>query len=494
MPAARASESHHYDWPSPGRKIKSMPEIDLPYQSSGTEWWYYNFHLTLVDGCKASAFIAFFRTSTLKPSMEGQDLSNSSERCNTHLVHFAISLLPPDGDSSYKEDSGRYLFTSAMDSNNASYLLSMIDADDRIDSLLKRSLSDVLRSGKVPEPDLLLPKDSVRVCEDDSAFSLKYGNVASVVRVVNKEGDDMYHIIANSADGSYGFELDLIPRKPPVNHGADGVVVGDHVTPEDAMYYCFVPRCEVSGTLRVGDLTREVVSKDSLGWYDREFGGSIRTWYKPPLTTTESSWHWGSAQLENGQDITWYTLWDVDIHTGEKVLRDKRALDIDVDGTRNEYDDHTFVPLETWTSIATLNDYGTKWQLVIPQAGVELFLEAPFVNQELRSICATRGYWEGRVSISGIMAGKEVKGLGFVEVLFPTLIIFIKLIVITEPAFSIDNQVRQISKACRSAHVQGSNQHLPAHFARRQARSRRPHLGNASIWVEKGPRHRTIYS
>ncbi|THU85453.1 terpenoid synthase [Dendrothele bispora CBS 962.96] len=436
----RALDGPHYDWPAPGKKVTKMSEIDLPYESSGAEWWYYNFHLTLEDGSQASAFIAFFRTSTVRPTenelegrQEGEEReevsTRSEERCNTHLVHFAISLSPSSEDQQHIDpttDSGRYLFTSAMDSNNASYLLSMLDADDRVDPLLKRSLSDLLRSGKVPEPDVLLPKDSVRVCDKDSkTLDLKYGDIASVVRIAsnknNESGNnedvdaDVYHIVANSVDGSYGFELDLIPRKPPVNHGADGVVVGDHVTPEDAMYYCFVPRCEVSGSLRVDGLTRRVVSQDSLGWYDREFGGSIRTWYQPPVTVTESSWHWGSAQLKDGRDLTWYTLWDVDVHTGEKVVRDKRALVIDALGGRSEYGEHSFVMKESWTSIATLNEYGTRWKLDIPEAEVELVVEAPFSRQELRSICATRGYWEGRVEVSGVIGGEKVTGLGFVE-------------------------------------------------------------------------------
>jgi predicted secreted hydrolase len=420
-PPATLPEVHHYDWPPPGQKVAKMTEIDLPYQSSGTEWWYYNFHLVLDDGSKASAFIAFFRTSALKPvaQVDGANSSMSTERCDSHLVHFAISILPPEGGE------GSYLYTSAMDNNNASYLLSMVGADHRLDPLLRRSLTELLEAGKVPEPDVLLPDGSVRICPEGSTLNLQYGDIASVVYQMNDDGDDVYHITARSVDRSFGFNLDLIPRKAPINHGANGVVVGDLVTPEDAMYYCFVPRCEVSGTVLVGDRTKTVISEASSGWYDREFGGSIRKWSQPPPTTTESSWHWGSAQMSNGCDLTWYTLWDVDVHSGEKQVRDKRALVIDSEGRRIEYDTHSFLPVETWVSMATLNEYGTKWKLEIPQANVELTIEAPFVNQELRSICATRGYWEGRVSISGVMEEEEVTGLGFVEVSIIFFLVFL---------------------------------------------------------------------
>jgi predicted secreted hydrolase len=47
---------------------------------------------------------------------------------------------------------------------------------------------------------------------------------------------------------------------------------------------------------------------------------------------------------------------------------------------------------------------------------LDVFMEAEIVKQEVRTIAAGRGYWEGRVAITGTMDGKSVNGLGFVEV------------------------------------------------------------------------------
>ncbi|RDB27174.1 Geranylgeranyl diphosphate synthase [Hypsizygus marmoreus] len=417
-----AAIAHHTDWPAPGTKIQKMSEIDLPRKSSGTEWWYYNFHLSLVDGRKASAFIAFFRTTTLNPKS-----TKDNGLVHTHLLNFAISILPADSaatpasnglhssvlDSTDDAVHGRYYSTSAMDIENVNFLASVLEVDTRMDSLIRRSLFDVLQSGKVPEPDIIFQTPVVVAEEGD--LSLKYDNLGSVVCTTNASGDEVYHIVARSEDGSYGFEIDLTPRKPPINHGANGVVQGDLHSPDDGMYYCFVPRCDVSGSVLIDGVDVGVDTTHSIGWYDREFGGSIRNWYESSTKPDESSWKWGSVQLDNGWDITFYTLWDVDIYTGDAIVRDKRSIAISPEGTRIECDDHSFEYSESWTSMNTLNQYGTKWKLSVPHLDIDFSIEAPFVKQETRTICATRGYWEGRVSVRGTMGGNEVAGLGFVE-------------------------------------------------------------------------------
>ncbi|KAF8877947.1 isoprenoid synthase domain-containing protein [Gymnopilus junonius] len=428
-----AAIAHHTDWPAPGTIIHKMSGIDLPRMSSGTEWWYYNFHLSLVDGRKASAFIAFFRTTSLKPTTkpdlhaaDGIQRDVEQQLCHSHLLNFAICLAPVDapedpspnpwGPAVKKENDaseGQYLFTSAMDADNAAYMRSMLEVDKQLDPRVRESLLQVMADGKVPEPDIIISGDvSISL---EGQLNLKYGDLASVVCRTNDIGEDVYHIVAQAQDGSYGFELDLIPRKPPISHGANGIVQGDLVTPDDGMYYCFVPRCDVSGSVRIDNSNIEVDKESSMGWYDREFGGGIKKWYEVNTKTTESSWKWASAQLSNGWDLTVYTLWDIDFNSGEVTVRDKRAIAISPEGTRIECDVHSFDPLRTWTSMNTLNDYGTKWKLEIPQLELDVFVEAPFTNQEFRTICAQRGYWEGRVEIAGTMEGKPVNGLGFVE-------------------------------------------------------------------------------
>ena len=274
-----AAIAHHTDWPVPGTIVQRMSDIDLPRVSSGTEWWYYNFHLSLVDGRKASAFIAFFRSTSYKPTQPPTAAAPGVEveykLCHSYLLNFAISILPADSDMGSpesrpeRESEGKYYFTSAMDRDNAHFMRSLIEVDGRMDPLIKRSLLELMSQDKLALPDTWIPGDVI--VSSTGGLNLQFGSLASVVHQKNGAGDDVYHIVASAQDGSYGFEIDLIPRKPPIHHGANGVVQGDLISPDDGMYYCFVPRCDVSGFVRIDDSTVPVESEYSMGWYDREF-------------------------------------------------------------------------------------------------------------------------------------------------------------------------------------------------------------------------------
>ncbi|EEB92721.1 hypothetical protein MPER_08730, partial [Moniliophthora perniciosa FA553] len=257
------------------------------------------------------------------------------------------------------------------------------------------ALAEVLQRGSVPAPDSFIRGD-ITVSET-GLLNLVYGDTASVECILNDDGNEVYRVTATSNDGSYGFELLLDPKKAPVNHGQDGIVHG-HKMDSDDMYYCFVSRCDVSGSIRVDnvDLVVDGTPGASTGWYDREMGGSIHRWYQPSTKSTEGSWIWGSAQLSNGWDLTFYTVWDVNIYDGKKEVRDRTAIAISPEGERIECTEHMFECKSSWTSTDTLNEYERA-------------------NQETRTICAVRGYWEGRVKVNGAMFGQATSGLGFVE-------------------------------------------------------------------------------
>jgi len=412
----------HHAQPPPGTGIQKMSEIDLP-RSSISEWWYFNIHLSLVDGRKASAFIAFLRSNgsleqTTATKLRTDSSSVEGHLCHSHFLNFAISIPPADSARNFPSPSselpsdGRYHFTSAMDTEGAASLLRGVEAEAQMDPLLQRSLLEVMRNNKLPEPDSFIPGD-VSVSEEGS-LNLQYGDLASVVCRMNSQGEEVYHIVAQAADGSYGFELDITPRKPPVDYGFKTDLLSG--IPDDQMCYYFVPRCDVTGSLRVDNSQVKVNPNGSMGFYERKFGGGIRKLYRTGTKKIQRSWKWASVQLSNGWDLTIHTLWDIDVHSGDATVRDSRAIAIPPEGIHFECDEHSFEPVETWTSMNTLNDYGTKWKLVVPQLNLDVSIQAAVVKQEFRTIAAGRGYWEGRVAITGTMEGKSVNGLGFVEV------------------------------------------------------------------------------
>lgn len=412
---------HHAHWPPPGIGIQRMSELDLP-RSSVSEWWYFNVHLSLVDGREASAFIAFLRTngSLEQTTMEKlrTDSSVEGSLCHSHFLNFAISIPPADSSqnfpsaSSRLQSDGRYHFTSAMDTEGAASLLRELEAEVQMDPLIQRSLLEVMRKNKLPEPDSFIPGD-VSISEEGN-LNLKYGDLASIVCRMNSQGEDVYHIVAQAADGSYGFEFNVTPRKPPVNYGFQTDLLSG--IPDDQMWYYFVPRCDVTGSLRIDNSQVKVNPNGSLGFYERKFGGGLRKLHQRGTKKIQRSWKWASVQLSNGWDLTIHTLWDVDVDNGNTIVCDKKAIAISPEGIQVVCNEHSFESIEIWTSMTTLNDYGTKWKLVVPQLNLYVSIEAAVVKQEFRTIAAGRGYWEGRVAITGTMDGKLVNGLGFVEV------------------------------------------------------------------------------
>jgi len=391
-------------------------------RSSGSECWYFNVHLSLVDGRKASAVIVFIRTNgSLEQTTAAKlrtDSSVEGHLSHSHLLNFAISIPPANSSRNFPSASsglpsdGRYHFTSAMDTELAASLLLELEAEIQMDPLMQRSLLEVMRNNKLPEPDSFIPGD-VSVSEEGN-LNLKYGDLASVVCRRNSQGEDVYHIVAQAADGSYGFEFNVTPRKPPVDYGFQTDLLSG--IPDDGMHCYFIPRCDVTGSLRVDNSQVKVNPNGSMGFYERRFGGGLRKLYQKGTKKIQRSWKWASVQLSNGWDLTIHTLWDVDVCNGDATVRDNKAIAISPEGIQIECDEHSFEPVEIWTSMTTLNDYGTKWKLVVPQLNLDVSMEAAVVNQEFRTIAAGRGYWEGRVAITGTMDGKLVNGLGFVEV------------------------------------------------------------------------------
>ena len=73
-----------------------------------------------------------------------------------------------------------------------------------------------------------------------------------------------------------------------------------------------------------------------------------------------------------------------------------------------------FIPLGAeWTSPKTKAVYPLSWRIRVPRKNIDLKV-APFIeNQEM--VFGSINYWEGPLRVSGLFAGKKVKGAGFME-------------------------------------------------------------------------------
>jgi geranylgeranyl pyrophosphate synthase/predicted secreted hydrolase len=371
------------DWPASG--AIDLTQHDLPHASSSTEWWYLNAHLEAAGGRRFSLFAAFFRI------INGKRPDGSIE--HAHSLTWALT-------DHEKQD---YVARSFVDPNAPRIGLERIKKGQGAkDERLNRAVSEVLERGKVPLPDRFFPSE-VKVATD--RLALDYG---SATFEKTKAGE--YRLTLRSNEGPrspVSAELTFELKKPPIRHGNDGVVHGVH---GEDMFYVFVPRCDVRGSVTLDGVATSVMG---AGWYDHEFGAHRE---QPKGHDTKSdlgviAWNWVSAQLDDGSDVSVYEL--VHSETGED--KGRWAVLIDAEGQRHAFTDFTLGPRGMWRSVRTFEKYPTGFSLRIPGAKLELEVDAVVADQELVTVISKPAFWEGACTVKGAREGRAVGGRGFVE-------------------------------------------------------------------------------
>lgn len=393
------------DWPEPGEL--DLAVHDLPHRSSTTEWWYVNSHFETVEGRKFSVFAAFFQIARKRDKVTGKTEYS-------HSLTWAISDL---------EDE-KYMAESWVDRHAPGIGLERIDKGDGAqDERLNRAMREVLVKGHVPLPDQMF-KVPARVEWDTLDIEYEHAKF-------RKLANGSYHMELFSEHFKCGCELTFKPTKPAIRHGVDGVVKG---TRGEDMFYYFIPRCEVTGSVTIDGTARALES--GQGWYDHEFGGygAAQMLGAPaPEPTAEEiaaaqasadsdsdnidhqpadiAWNWFAGQLENGTDLTAYTMVQTD--TGE--VHGTGLILVGPNGERTSFEDVVLEPTREWNSTRTFFPYPTAWHLTSEAAQLDLIINAAFDDQELMTVLSKPAFWEGRCDVTGRLAGEAVHGLGYVE-------------------------------------------------------------------------------
>jgi predicted secreted hydrolase len=358
------------DWPEKGPI--DLAVHDLPHRSSATEWWYLNAHVETIDGRPLSLFAAFFRI------IKGKD--EAGQLTYAHSCTWALS------DVGAKS----YLAQSRVDPSAPEMGKERIEkGHGSRDPRLNRAMLEILNKGRVPAPDKIFEKP---VFVGDRKLELHFDNAH----------------LAKRDDGSYDLELPVCrlnfrPEKPVTRHGDDGVVRGP--CGEDMFYY-FIPRCAVEGTVTVGG--RELPIQKGQGWYDHEFGGP-RPDAKMEEERPDVAWNWASVQLESGDELSAYAL----VRVADGKTLGQWAIHIDAAGYRHEQRDFEFVPADPWRSTRTFYDYPTRWRLTLRD--FDLTLSSSFADQEFITCISKPAFWEGRCDVSGSVRGQPAKGLAYIE-------------------------------------------------------------------------------
>lgn len=391
------------DWPAPGPI--DLIQHDPPHASSTIEWWYVNSHLKLQDGREVGFFVSFFRKYI------GNE-ENPNEDPYAHSLTWAISDL---------SDQAYYPSTWVDDRAPDIGVRQLDEGQGPRDRYLSRAMREVLDRGNVPLPDRVFPGE---VYLSDKTLDLDFSG-----QRLWKDEKGQYHIEVYDEIHHCGCELVFELKKEPVRHGNDGVVYG--AGGEDMFYY-FVPRCEMRGTVVIKG-TPVPVTQGSC-WYDHEFGrppleldeageagqatpaaqpsaSAVSSNDKPAQSHTDVSWNWTAIQFEDGHEMTVYCLYDTD--SDENL--GQYAVAIDPEGHAVHHTDLSFEGESFWRSIRTFRSYPQTWTLKVPEAGYDLRLECEFPDQEFITVISHPAFWEGKIKISGTRFGKPVKGIGYIE-------------------------------------------------------------------------------
>jgi geranylgeranyl pyrophosphate synthase/predicted secreted hydrolase len=376
------------DWPLPGPI--NLDIHDLPHASASLEWWYLNAHLETATGRRLGVFAAFFRQAW--PSK----WTDRSE--HVHSITWAIT----------DEDRGKFYPQCGVDRLAPELGLSRLGNGGGVeDDRINRAMREVLARGHVPEPTRMFEREPTVALAD---LSIDYDGQRFFK---HPNGDYELHLF--DPDSKMGCDLVFSPRKPPTRHGDKGVV---HGVADELMFYYFIPRCSVSGTV-VLDGEQVRLSKAS-GWYDHEFGfvpepppgvprapssDSINRRHEPTL------WTWASLQLDGGVDVTLYSI----ARAESAELLDHWVILSDEDGSRRQYRTASFTPLAQWQSPRTFIEYPIAWRLEVPEAGLSLKIEATFPEQEVMTVISDPAFWEGQVKAAGMLGGRPASGRGWVE-------------------------------------------------------------------------------
>lgn len=336
--------AHAFDMATAGYQYR-FPHDHGAHERFRTEWWYYTGHVVAADGHRFGFELTFFRRGM--PPDQVQTLPSRWSIQQLYLAHFALTDL----------DAGRFYYADKVSREG----LGKAGADtDRLHVWVDRwSL----------------------LTNDPAASS---------------------HQLQAATD-SVAINLTVIPKKPPVIHGHDGLS-RKGADPGQASHYYSLTHLATEGQIRVGTETFAVTG---LSWMDHEFGSA-------DLGLNVVGWDWFSLQLSDSTELMWYSLRRADgssdpVSSGTLVLADGRAHALDAQ-------DLSIEPLAHWTSPRSNGRYPQRWRLTSATMGLDVTVESLLADQELDTARSTGvTYWEGAVSVSGQVRGAPVTGRGYVE-------------------------------------------------------------------------------
>lgn len=201
------------------------------------------------------------------------------------------------------------------------------------------------------------------------------------------------------------LSLNLVPKKPLVFHGTNGLSPKGPKEGQASYYFSFT-NLATEGVLKT-PLSKSIISVKGTSWFDHEFGSN-------QLAPDQVGWDWFSLHLSDGQELMVYFLRKKDGTTepsssGTLVTRSGNAIHL-------KRSDISLEVLDYWKSPKSGGRYPSRWRLKVASAKIEMELNPLIPSQELLTEGSTGiTYWEGAVAGKGTAAGRPITSAGYVE-------------------------------------------------------------------------------
>ena len=204
-------------------------------------------------------------------------------------------------------------------------------------------------------------------------------------------------------DRSFGVDLRLEPGKGPTLHGENGLSRKGPSAGNASQYYSMT-RMPTTGRVRLDDAW---IAVTGASWMDHEFGTTF-------LEPGQVGWDWFSLQLEDDADLMVFQLRRAD---GRPDVHSAGTwVDSGGEATALLRGDVRLVPGRRWMSSASGAAYPVEWRVEVPGREAELAVTAALDAQELDTAASTGvTYWEGAVTVTGRVGGRQVRGRGYLE-------------------------------------------------------------------------------
>ncbi|MDP8254772.1 MAG: lipocalin-like domain-containing protein [Candidatus Alcyoniella australis] len=328
-----------------------------------TEWWYFTGHLNDDQGGEYGFELVFFRIRTL----------------GVWYNHVPLWWI-------YKTHATVAQF-AVVDKHSGEHTLAALNAEN--------SSSDV---GALTEAMRVWTYDWFAQAEFDQNDELRL------------------HIRADN--GPYALDLELLPLKPAVLHGDNGLM---RKQPNGVnSNYISYTRLAATGTLSVKGEPRPVTG---LAWHDHEYASGSPS-------QLAAGWDWLSIQFDSaeeqaaadqpnpldGAELMIYQVRSID----GQGLEGSKGTFVDREGTPQELLPDRDFTLQTggegvWTSPLTGAAYPLGWVVELPTRGWTVEVSPVAREQEVPGPLIDVNYWEGACTVTAHTPQGSITGMAYVE-------------------------------------------------------------------------------